>query len=142
MDNLWKIPPPRNWLSIFFWMSAIAQDDVLDVLELLVKDLLAKSQRDGKQARLRTLKDLDTAALRLSQACRLLLESEVAPDKVREAVFEQIDAETLSAALKQVETLARLPEDQYYPEVLARSLISLVMRSRQRRKMGLHSNHR
>ncbi len=101
-------------------IEAIAQDDVLDVLELLVKELLTKSQRDGKQARLRTLKDLDTAALQLSQACRVLLESEVAPDKVREAVFERIDAEALAAAIKQVETFARPPEDQYYPEVLER----------------------
>ena len=83
-----------------------------------VLELLAKSQRDGKQARLRTLKDLDTAALQRSLACRVLLESEVAPDQVREAVFERIDAEALAAAIKQVETFARPPEDQYYPEVL------------------------
>lgn len=55
-------------------IEATAQDDVLDVLELRVKELLAKSERDGKQARLRTLKDLDTTALQLSQASRVLMD--------------------------------------------------------------------
>ncbi len=43
-------------------------DDRLDLLELLLKDLLSKSKREGKKERLRTLKDLDTAALKLSSA--------------------------------------------------------------------------
>ena len=36
-------------------MEAIATDDALDILELLVKDLLASSEREGKKERLRTL---------------------------------------------------------------------------------------
>ena len=52
-------------------MEAIAIDDALDVLNLLVKDILAKSQTDGKKNRLRTLKDLDAAALQLAQSLRL-----------------------------------------------------------------------
>jgi hypothetical protein len=52
-------------------IEANAQDDALDVLELVMKTLLAKSAREGKQERLRTLKDLDAAALCLSTACRV-----------------------------------------------------------------------
>ncbi len=40
-------------------MEAIAIDNALDVLNLLVKDILAKSQTDGKKNYLRTLKDVD-----------------------------------------------------------------------------------
>jgi TnpA family transposase len=101
-------------------LEATAQDDVLDMLELLVKELLSKSERDGKQARLRTLKDLDTAALQLSQACRVLLDPRCEPEQVRSAVFEQISEAKLATAIAQVETLARPADDAYYPEVLAR----------------------
>ena len=101
-------------------LEATAQDDALDVLELLVKELLAKSQRDGKQARLRSLKDLDAAALQLSQACRVLLDDHCKPSQVRKTVFQHINARTLTNAIMKVESLARPADDQYYPEVLAR----------------------
>ena len=101
-------------------IEATAQDDVLDVLELRVKELLAKSERDGKQARLRTLKDLDTSALQLSQASRVLLDETCDSARIRETVFAQITPQQLTAAIATVEELARPPEDQYYPEVLAR----------------------
>ncbi len=61
-------------------------DDALDVLELLVKDLLSCSAREGKKERLRTLKDLDAAALQLSQVGRVLLDPNCDDEKVREKV--------------------------------------------------------
>ena len=54
-------------------MEAIAIDDALDVLDLLVKDILAQSEREGKKNRLLTLKDLDAAALQLSTACQVIV---------------------------------------------------------------------
>jgi TnpA family transposase len=101
-------------------MEAIAQDDVLDMLELLIKELLAKSVREGKKERLRTLKDLDAAALRLGEACTILLNSEETDGTVREAIFTRIPQAKLAEAIAQVEALARPSEDQYYPEVMAR----------------------
>ena len=59
-----RMPTPRRLATLVAWayvMEAIAIDDTLDVLDLLVKDILAKSERKGKNQRLRTLKDLDTA---------------------------------------------------------------------------------
>ncbi len=101
-------------------IEAITQDETLDVLEGLVKELLAKSAREGRKERLRTLKDLDKAALLLSQACSLLLEIDDETISVRETVFEQVSQQTLAEAVAQVEALARPEDDQYYPEVLAR----------------------
>lgn len=109
-----------TWVAFAHVLEATAQDDVLDLLELLVKDLLSKSERDGKQACLRTLKDLDTAALQLSQACRILLDPNCEPSQMRSAVFVQVSEDKLAAAIAQVETLARPADDAYYPEVLAR----------------------
>lgn len=70
--SLTRLPQQRRiaTLTAFAYViEATAQDDVLDILELRVKELLAKSERVGKQRRLRSLRDLDAAALKLSQAC-------------------------------------------------------------------------
>lgn len=107
-------------VAFVYTLEATAQDDVLDVFELLVQEILAKSEREGQQARLRTLKDLDIASLRLSHACKILLDKDCESSQVRETIFQQIDALTLAEAIIKVESLTRLPEDHYYPEVLAR----------------------
>jgi hypothetical protein len=61
-------------LAFIHVLEAEAADETLDVLELLIKDLLSKSVRDGKKERLRTIKDLDAAALRLGAACAVILD--------------------------------------------------------------------
>ena len=98
----------------------IATDDALDVLELLVKDLLSCSVREGKKERLRTLKDLDAAALQLSQVGRVLLDPNCDDEKVREKVWRLLTKEQLTEAVTQVEELARPPDDNYYQELLGR----------------------
>jgi hypothetical protein len=97
---------------------AIAIDDALDVLNLLVKDILAKSQKDGQKNRLRSLKDLDAAALQLAIACRVLLNPATEDTQVREEVWQRLTPEQLSSAIADVEDIARPPEDNYYDELL------------------------
>jgi hypothetical protein len=109
-----------TWVAFAHVLEATAQDDVLDLLELLVKDLLSKSERDGKRACLRTLKDLGTAALQLSQACGILLDPNCEPSQMRSAVFVQVSEDKLAAAIAQVETLARPADDAYYCQTFAR----------------------
>jgi hypothetical protein len=46
-------------------MNRCAQDDVLDVLDRLLTDLLARVDKQERQRRLRTIGDLDAAALLL-----------------------------------------------------------------------------
>ena len=101
-------------------IEATAQDETLDILEGLVKALLAESVREGKKERLRTLGDLDKAALRLSQVCSRLLENDVPTLPTRESLFAQVSEAQLAAAITQVEALARPADDHYYPEVIAR----------------------
>src|SRR4051794_17076800 len=45
-----------------------ALDDALDLLDLIVTDLLAQAKLTGEKERLRTLRDLDAAALQLREA--------------------------------------------------------------------------
>jgi hypothetical protein len=107
-------------LAFIHVLEATAVDDALDVLELLVKDVLAKSVRDGKKERLRTLKDLDAASLHLCVACTVLLDPNCEDKNVRDAVFQLIPRGMLFQAVAKVEEVARPPEDDYYPELLER----------------------
>jgi predicted component of type VI protein secretion system len=70
---------------------------------------LAKSQKDGKKNRLRTLKDLDSAALQLATACKVLVNSETEDNQVREEVWQKLTPEQLAEAIASVEELARPP---------------------------------
>lgn len=69
----------------------------------MVKDILAKSQKDGKKNRLCTIKDLDAAALQLAIACRVLLNPTTEDDQVREEVWQRLTPEELSSAIDNVE---------------------------------------
>ena len=118
-----RMPTARRMATLLAFahdIEAIAQDDALAVLELLTKDLLSKSAREGKKERLRTLKDLDAAALKLSTACGVLLDPACDDAQLRNAIFAHIPHAQLAEAVGRVESLARPPDDQYYPEILSR----------------------
>ena len=118
-----RMPTARRIATLLAFahdVEAAAQDDALTVLELLTKELLSKSANQGKKERLRTLKDLDAAALTLSAACSLFLVSDQDAAQLREAIFAQVSSVQLAAAVEQVESIARPPDDQYYPEILSR----------------------
>ncbi len=53
-------------------LEAGAQDDALDLLDILITEIFSDATKAGEQARLRTVKDLDAAAMQLGQACRSL----------------------------------------------------------------------
>ncbi|CAD5983138.1 MAG: Tn3 family transposase [Dolichospermum sp.] len=105
-------------VALIYVLEATAIDDALDILESLVKDLLSKSEREGKKERLRTLKDLDAAALELARVGKILLDENCDEGHVREQVWSFISKDKLAQVVERVEKLARLPEDNYYQELL------------------------
>ncbi len=124
-----RMPTERRLATLVAFahmMAATAQDDALDVLDQLVGDLLNRVERQGDRARLRTLRDLDAAALRLREACAVLLDPRHRDPAVREAVFAAVAMEDLAAAVATVEALTRPPDERHYPEILDR--YSLVRR--------------
>src|SRR6266571_4973747 len=64
-------------------LAVTAQDDSLDVLDMLIRDLLARSTSDGKKARLRTLRDLDAAALSLAEISEKVITPAWTDEQVR-----------------------------------------------------------
>nr|MCU0973052.1 DUF4158 domain-containing protein [Burkholderiales bacterium] len=97
-----------------------ALDDALDVLDMLITEIAAQAKRLGQKQRLRTLRDLDQAALALSEACAILLDPAGSGQDVREAIFERVPEARMRQAIETVHALARPAEDNYQQELVER----------------------
>jgi TnpA family transposase len=97
-----------------------ALDDALDVLDMLITEIAAQAKRLGQKQRLRTLRDLDQAALTLREACSTLLDLECPDQDVRQAVFRRIPEVRMRQAIETVEALARPAEDNYRQDLVER----------------------
>ena len=97
-----------------------ALDDALDVLDTLITEIAAQAKRLGQTQRLRSLRDLDQAALALSEACTILLDPARSGQDVREAIFKRIPEARMRQAIETVHALARPAEDNYQREFVER----------------------
>jgi len=97
-----------------------ALDDSLDVLDLLITDITAQAKRLGQKQRLRTLRDLDKAALMMKDVCSLLIDGDIEDTNLRSIVFDQFSKEKLQKAIETVENLARSEDDNYHQELVDR----------------------
>ncbi|MDQ3316543.1 MAG: Tn3 family transposase, partial [Actinomycetota bacterium] len=105
-------------------LEARAQDDVLDLFDRLVGDLVSRSRGAVRRERMRTIKDLDAAALALRDACELLLDPELADEhrlgELRAAIFERTGEQDLLRAVARVTEIARPPDEDHQKELLSR----------------------
>jgi len=91
---------------------------VLDLLDVIVTKIWADAAQKGRAARLRGLGDLDAAALILKAACAVVFDKKISNTKLRKAIFATVPTEVLEAAMAQIDTLARPPDDPYFEELL------------------------
>lgn len=99
-------------------LAVTAQDDSLDVLDMLIRDLLARSVSSGKKARLRTLRDLDAAALSLAEISEKVITPEWTDEQVRAFLTEK--QTKITEAVTTIYGLARPADDNFYQEIVAR----------------------
>jgi hypothetical protein len=90
------------------------------VLEILLHDLFGQAMQAYKNARLRTLKDLDRAAIMLTEACQPLLDPALPDGKLRATAFAKIPRAALAQALEDIRAMVRPPDDVYYRELVGR----------------------
>lgn len=96
-------------------LEVTALDDSLDVLDMLLRDLLAKSERKGKKERLRTLRDLDSAALRLAEQVEQLFKEQRSDEELR--AYLEAQQTTMQSSIETIYAIARPPDDNYFQEV-------------------------
>ena len=116
-----RMAPERRVATLLAFartFEIIAMDDALDLLDFLISKLVQEARHEGERQRLRTLRDLDTAALQLWHALGVLLDETVAAASVRPQTYARFPRERLLEAGAQVETLARPAEGRYYPELV------------------------
>jgi hypothetical protein len=101
-------------------IETTAQDDALDLLDALIQDLIRKARLTAQQTRLRTLKDLDAAALQLSTVCACLIDPTYADAEVRKAIYATVTPEQITTAITKIAVLARPPDTTTQPELIAR----------------------
>ncbi len=115
-----RLPPVRRLATLAAFvhcLEATAQDDVIDVLDILLHEFFTKAMKVDQKMRLRSIKDLDQAATVLATACRALLDVELPDTELRNSLFERTPREELIQALANVDALVRPPEDVYYRQL-------------------------
>ena len=115
-----RLPESRRLATLVAFASnleAVALDDALDLLDILITEIFSDAARASDKARLRTIKDLDAAAIQLMQVCRLILAPDLQDAGLRSAIFKTLERDELEAAVNQVDSIVRPPEDVYYREL-------------------------
>lgn len=115
-----RMPEERRMATLIAFahkLEAQAQDDALDLFDALVSDMVATSKGLDRKERMRTLKDLDSAALTMHDACEPLLDTtlsdEMSLGELRSQVFAQTGQEDLRKAIDTVTSVARPPEEEH-----------------------------
>ena len=91
-------------------MEASAQDDVLDLFDMVVTRLFADAEPQSRKARLRHLRDLDAAALPCAMLWALVLGRTADAEAISaRAVFAAVPRDALEAAMAAVDGLPGPP---------------------------------
>jgi hypothetical protein len=107
--------------ALFHTLETAAQDDAAELAEALITDLVKDAETADKKARLRSLRDLDDAAILLRDMARLVFEEDALPlDQWRDALFERLPRDDLTAAMAEVDAIARSHDAKPYAELLVR----------------------
>jgi hypothetical protein len=90
--------------------ARVAQDDAVDLLNQLIAESLRKADSKGEAERLKSIADLDRAALRLRDAVRVVLDVNQPDEALRAAIFALVPRERLEQDVHTVDELTRLSQ--------------------------------
>ncbi|ENA1771630.1 Tn3 family transposase [Yersinia ruckeri] len=120
---LQRLPEKRKLATLVAFaccMEATAQDDTIELLEALLRDLFNGAVQADKKNRQRTIKDLDRAAEILAKACKMLLDDSVSDTDIRKEIYKHFPEDTLENAVNNVTTLIRPANNVYFNELDAK----------------------
>lgn len=85
---------------------------------MLITDITREAKKIGQKKRLRTLKDLDRAALLLARACSVLLDENTGDTELRTSIFKRVSEENLLESVEKINELARPQNNHFYDEMV------------------------
>ena len=132
-----RMPPERRVATLVafaYLFEIVAQDDAVDLLNQLITKCMARAEQTGEQMRLRTIHDLDAAAIRLNIVCKVVLDPLCEDGKLRSIIFERIAREQLERDSTTIDRLTRPEDDNYYEFLLGnyatiRRFLPLLLRT-------------
>ncbi len=98
--------------------EAVAQDDAIDLLNQLITQCLARAENKGEQERLRTIHDLDAAAIQLKDVCKVVVDPNCSDRALRSTIFQRVAKEQVEEAIAIIDSLTRPEGDNYYEFLL------------------------
>ena len=107
-------------IAFLFTFETSALDDALDLLDMLVTTIAKQARMLGEKKRLRTLKDLDQAALALKRACAVILDNSYKDLNLRDAIFTAVRRESIESAVNTIDQLARPKDGRFNQELVER----------------------
>ena len=116
-----RMPEERRLAILTAFVKAqeiSALDEAIDVLDMLILNITREAKKTGQKKRLRTLKDLDRAALLLARACALLLDEDTADDLLRKTIFSSVSVARLAESVEKVNELARPQDTNFQDEMV------------------------
>ena len=121
--NLSRMAEPQRIARLLAFArhyESVALDDALDLFDALVVQSQNRARAAGRKARLRSLRDIDSAALALSELASVLLDESVTDAQLRPKAFTRISRKRAQSAVETIENLTRSPDDDYEQERLSR----------------------
>ncbi len=100
--NIARMPDDRRMATLVAFAYAFETetlDDALDLLDMLIADIAASAKHLRQKNRLRTLRDLDQAAIALAEICGMLLDDSCTAPDVRTAIFTRFPQERIVQAI-------------------------------------------
>ena len=121
--NLAALHEPRRTatlVALFQTLESTALDDAGELFEALAADIFAQAEEAHRKSRLRSLRDLDDAAILLRDVSQHVVADEndaLTVAKWRKALFKQITRTDIHAAMASVDSLVTAPDDRRYQEL-------------------------
>ncbi|HVI37448.1 MAG TPA: Tn3 family transposase [Gaiellales bacterium] len=121
--NLAALHEPRRTATLaalFRTLEATALDDAVELFDALASDIFTRAEAAHRKSRLRSLRDLDAAAVMLRDVGRHVVADGDDALRVaawRDALFEQIARADIQAAMANVDSLVTAPDDRRYQEL-------------------------
>jgi TnpA family transposase len=121
--NLAALHEPRRTATLaalFQTLEATALDDVVELFDALAADIFAHAEDAHRKSRLRSLRDLDAAAIMLRDVGRHVVtdeDNDLSVAEWKNTLFEQIARTDIEAAMASVDSLVTTPDDRRYQEL-------------------------
>jgi TnpA family transposase len=104
-------------LAFAYVYETKALDDALDLLDMLITEITSQAKRIGEKKRIRSLGDLDKAALKLSDLGDLFIQYEK-NNNMPAVIYKEISKDAICNAIEVIRKIAKPNHDKYYDELL------------------------